>query len=587
MSLGLALNNALAGMAVSKTAIDVLSNNIANVNTPGYTRKLLGQESVVLGGQGAGVAVSNITRQVSDILIQDLRNERSTLGAAEAKDFFYARMQDLFGTPGSNSALSANVSEFAATLERVATTPESVTFRTQAVTAGVTLASRLNEYARQIQRLRVNAELSISDSVRVVNEQLGVIADLNKKIFTLQAIGQSTADLEDTRDQALQTVAEHMDIATFTRASGEVVVLTGTGQVLADLTASSLTYSPVGGVDASVTYPGGFGPISLNGVDLTTTIASGRIAALVNMRDGALPTLNAELDRLALSLCEEVNKIHNDGAGYPPAAALTGTTAITGGGAAAFSGTGTVRIAVVNSDGTFAAAPIDFNLASAATVGAVVTAINTALGADGTAALNASNQLVITATGAGRGIAINEGTSAVGGKGFSHYFGLNDLFVGSTTPSMAQQIAVRSDIVANPNLLSAGELSEITAGSVTVNATPAVTPGNNLVAQRLANKFNERLSIPAAGGLPASSSTFAEYASQIVALNSTKAKESSSRLSFEKTLFEDLSLRAGSFSGVNLDEELANLVVFENAYSASARVVTAIADMMKVLEELI
>src|SRR3990172_1481024 len=325
MSLGLALNNALSGMNVSKTAIDVLSNNIANVNTPGYTRKLLGQESVVLGGRGAGVAVGNITRQVSDILIQDLRNERSTLGAAEVKDFFYSRMQDLFGTPGSNSALSASVSEFAATLERVATTPESVTFRAEAVTAGVTLASRLNEYARQIQRLRVSAEMSISDSVRVVNEQLGVIADLNKKIFSLQSIGQATADLEDMRDTAMEIVAEHMDISSFKRSTGEIVLLTGTGQVLADMVASSLSYSPVGGVDASVTYPGGFGPISLNGVDLTTTIASGRIAALVNMRDSALPTLNTELHRPGPSLREEINKVHNDGAGYPPAAALTGT----------------------------------------------------------------------------------------------------------------------------------------------------------------------------------------------------------------------------------------------------------------------
>lgn len=586
MSLGIALSSALTGLQHAQTALQVTSNNIANVNTDGYTRKSVASINRIIGGVGSGVMTTEIARSVDENLLREYRIAVSKLGFNSVQNDYLARSQDMFGTPENSDSLASTVAGFGAKLEALAASPEDITTRQQAVDAAVGLARQINSMADQIQSQRALADQEISRSVDAINTNLNKIAELNHQIAHDAALGRSSADLLDQRDLALKTLSEHLDVTYFTRDTGELVIQTSGGQTLLDTEVHALSHTPAAQMSASVTHAGGgIDGITVNGVDITDTLRSGRLAALVGIRDSTLPDLTAQLDEFAQKFSDSINAIHNDGAGFPAANALTGTRSVAGSDAVA--GSGTARIAVVDANGNAVAAPLDLDLSTTSDVNAVVAAINADLGPAGknvaTASITANGHLEITATDPANGIAINEGDSDIDGRGFSHYFGLNDLFVGDPSVSLASTLAVRSDIAADPQLLSRGEVA---SGAIAASDN-AVASGDNRVVQRLAQAFQGNVAFSAAGGLPAMNTTFADFATQILSTNANAAAEASDGLKFSSGLVQNLDQRIGDRSGVNIDEELSNLTVLQNAYAASARVVSVTNQMMQILNDMV
>lgn len=576
MSLEIALNNALTGLQTVQSALQIASNNVTNANTDGYTRKSAQQVSLVLAGQGAGVSITDVTRQVNDNLIRQLRAYASTMGQSTVADDYYKSTQQIFGTLDSNSSLTAGISDLTTAFQALAASPEDPTRQQAAITSAVTLAQRFNDSSNSLQQLRAQADQDITSAVNTVNLDLQKIAGLNDQIARNYATGAPTGDLLDQRDLALNDLAQQMDFTTFTRGNGEVVIVTGGGRVLLDGNAPTLTHTPISAADPSVTYPGAIDGINFNGVDITSDIKSGKIAALVNMRDSALPNVQAQIDQLASTLADQINAIHNDGAGFPAASTLTGTRTVAGTDAVA--GTGTVRIAVVDSTGKLVQTPLDLNLAGVANVTDVVNAINAALGANGSAAI-VGGKLQITAANPANGIAINEGTSAIGTEGFSDYFGLNDLFVNTGGTSAARGIQVRSDIVGTPALVSRGELSMTAAAA----GDTAITSGNNAIISQIVDAFDSNMSFSAVGGLPAGTTTLSDYSAQILGLNATNASNASTTLDYQTGLYADLKNRSDSVSGVNIDEEMANLIKLQQNYGAVSRVISVTSTLMDTL----
>jgi flagellar hook-associated protein 1 FlgK len=576
MSLDIALNNALTGLRTVQSALQITSNNVTNANTDGYSRKSAQQVSLVLAGQGAGVSITDVTREVNDNLLRQLRNYTSMIGQLTVNSDFFQRTQQIFGTLSSSSSLTAGLSDLSTAVEALATSPEDPTRQAAAITAAVALTQRFNDASDSIQQLRTEADQGIATSVNAINLDLGKIADLNDQIATNYASNMPTADLLDQRDLALTDLSQQMDFTTFTRSNGEIVIVSGGGRVLLDGTAPTLTHSPVAAADPSVTYPGAIDGINFNGVDITSDIHSGKLAALIGMRDTTLPNLQTQIDSLATTLADQVNAIHNDGTGYPAANTLTGTRTVAG--ADPVAGTGTVRIAVVDGSGKLVAAPLDLDLTTVATVTDVVNAINAALGANGTASI-VGGKLQIDAANAANGIAINEGTSAIGTKGFSNYFGLNDFFVNTGGTSSAAGIQVRSDIVTSPSLMSRGDLSMTAA----IAGDSAITSGNNTIAARIATAFDTRVNFSAAGGLPASTTTLSDYSGQILGLNATSAANATNTLTYQQGLYADVKNRADSVSGVNIDEEMANLIKLQQNYGAVSRVISVTSTLMDTL----
>jgi flagellar hook-associated protein 1 FlgK len=685
MSLNIALYNAVSGLQLNQKALDVIAQNVANVNTEGYSRKVVSQESIILNGIGSGVRIAEISRNINDFMLKDMRAASSQLGTSNIQEEYYGRMQDLFGSLGSNSSLSALLADLGSRLQGLATAPEDVALQTEVGNQANLLAERIRTTAVDIQRLRLQADLEIQTAVTEVNADLNQILELNLRIAESLALGQPVADLQDQRDLAINRVSEQMGVEYFTRSTGEVVLFTSNGRSLVDRTVTPLSHTPASAYSAQLFYDGtgtAIDGIDLGSIDITTEITNGRIGGLIQMRDTALPDLYSQIEELTAALHDEINRLHNQGTAHPGLATMTGTRTIAAADTPVW--TGSVRVAVLDANAAIVEYQ-DFDLSTYANVGAAVTAINGMTNLS--ASISANGNLVLAASGANR-VAINEMTSAVtvGNRtlGASEFFGLNDFFtatadydeyvstyrstsstalgltgtltfagswgttnvayavgddltaiaasinadatlaaqniVASVIPDgsgfqlrindgdndnyfitdssnlvstlnlknrnteFAATIALRSDIRSDPSRISHGTITSAPAPAIGSNA---IARGDNLQIQAIANKFDETLSFDSTGLLAASTRTLPDYAAQILGLNSTQARIVSDTKVAREFLFENLSNKTQSISGVNIDEEMANMIVLENAYAASARVITVTSELFDILADMV
>jgi flagellar hook-associated protein 1 FlgK len=406
---------------------------------------------------------------------------------------------------------------------------------------------------------------------------LQLISSLNSQIAQATAAGQPTATMEDQRNTALQDVASKMNINYFTTSNGSVQVYTTSGQALVDSTAHPISYTPASSVTQGTTYsatpPSGFAGITVNGVDITSQITSGSIGALVNLRDTVLPGAQSQLDQLATQLESSLNAVSNEGTSVPAPTTLTGTATVSA--STPLSATGTARFAVTDSQGNLVSYQ-DLNLSSYSTVGGLVSAINGISGLS--ASINANGKVVITSTNSADGVAINEMTSSVspGGQGLSDYLGLNDLVTGTG----AANLAVRSDIVSNPGLLATSTLDSSTT---LTTGNSVLTSGSETVANNLYDALTGSTKFSAVAGLGATTTSFASYAADIVASVASQASQASSNYTNQQNAQTAFSATMSSESGVNIDQETAQLSTLQNQYSAATELLQVINQMFTAL----
>ncbi|WP_426408870.1 flagellar hook-associated protein FlgK [Bradyrhizobium ganzhouense] len=584
MSLDIARSIAFSGLSSTSVQISVTSSNISNADTTGYTKKTANQSSSVTNGVGTGVTVTGITSTVDKLLLKSLVSATSDLGAADTTNTYLTSLEKLYGSTSSTSSsstgtsLANSIASLESALSSLASTPSSASLQSNVVSALDNVTSQLRETSSGIQKLRSNADQDISSSIDGVNTDLQNIADLNAEIKQTAAAGQSTADLEDQRNTALQDVASKMNVSYYTASNGDLQVYTTTGQALVDSSAHKISYTAAANVSSSTTYTAGssssgFSAITVNGVDITSQITGGSIGGLITLRDKTLPAAQSQLDQLATQLASAVNTVSNSASSVPAPTTLTGTTSVTS--STALSATGTVRLAVTDQSGNLVSYS-DLDLSSYSTVGDLVTAINGISGMS--ASVDANGHLSITATGSGNGVAINEMTSSVGSssEGFSDYFGLNDLVTGTS----ASDVAVNSSILSGTNELQLATLDS--SSSLTVGSS-VLTSGSATVVNALYSALTASRTFSSTGGLAATTGSFADYASTIVADVASKSSQASTNYTAKETAQSTYASSLSSQSGVNLDEESANLSTLQNQYSAASALISAINSMYTAL----
>ncbi|GAB4224259.1 MAG: flagellar hook-associated protein FlgK [Kiloniellaceae bacterium] len=623
MSLSIALFNALSGLQVNQTALQVTSSNVANVNTPDYARKIHDQQNRVLGGMGAGVETAQIVRRIDQFLRRDLMEETTVLGNTEVRADYLNRMQALFGSLGNNNALGNSITDLAVAIENVANSPEVAAHRFDAVNEAVEMAQYFNSMGEQIQQLRTQADAEISAAVDIINTELQVISDLNAQIANNLVKGLPVGDLEDRRDVAVKTISEYMDLQEFKDSTGQIRLFTAAGRSLvAGSTVSELSYTITPYMTANEDYPTTISGIYLNGgatppptSDITTEITTGKLGALIEMRDQALPAMTNQLDQLAAQMRDEVNRVHNRGANTPfgqgtaagDPAAMYGSREITNPADALTLGSD-VTFAILDANGNSVIAPMTI-AAGATTPNAILAAIDghlTTAPGYGTAAWNNDRMEIKLEPGYRLAILDNGPAADMGDAtitfdadgdtvtedylGFSNFFGLNDLFEtpNLTGSSLAMEnqgsdlgisstMQVRQSIIDDPSYLSRGMLR----GTVP-NLSLGV--GDNEIAQQLADAFGQNVDFASITNGPSSvSTTFSGYAGVILSFNATQTASADEAMEFQQFFFEDLQAKFQSEAGVNLDEELANMTIFQNAYNASARLVQAVDEMFETL----
>lgn len=704
MSLTVALRTALSSLQATQSQFQVASNNIANVNTAGYTRKTQTVSSVVLDGNGAGVRAGTVQRSVDSFLVNQVRSQSSASSQWTVFDRYMQSLVDQFGTPADSTSLAGTITALQTAFAALAAQPESAAQVSQTVGQADLMAQQINALSSTIQQTRAQADTEISSIVNDVNSTLDQIAQLNVQLVRAQTLGQPTGDLADQRDSLVRKVSENLDVRSYTRTNGDLVLMTGSGRRLVDGDqATHLSHNSQSSLGANSTYlpntttgfynTGGVAGIYLgtpadttNGTnDITGEIASGKLKALVDQRDGVLPGMQSSLDELSARLRETLNAAHNNGAAYPPPTTLTGTQSIAA--TDPFSATGSFRIALVNTATGAIGNVANINLAGLTTVTQVVAAINGAAGLGGNVTASIVGGKLQLATSNGSGIVINENDSAVAvgndTRGLSQFFGLNDLMVagtdyaswdsdtqssasaalgitgplsfsyGATTTNVAvaatdsltdvaaaingnaaltaagiqasivadasgyrlhivdgggqnfflssagtavsgldlttqkigaaSQLAVRSSIVSNPNLLTRGDVSMTDAvGDI------AIGTGDASAVQNLVAAFTTNQGWPANGNnIPSLNATLGGFTSQILSRAASQAADGKNQLDYNQSLLTQLDTRLQNDSGVNMDEELANLTVLQNAYGAAARVITVASELFDQLANLV
>lgn len=369
MSLTVALNSALSGLRVNERTISLISNNIANANTDGYSRQELELSPIIINGQGSGVKAEAVTRKVDEFLLAAIHGQNAKVGYGETIKDYYDQIQILLGEPGSTNSLDEHVENFFNDVQLMAETPERTSGRAAVVESGANLARELSNLADNLEELRFQADREIDNAVKEVNSILEELYVTNEALIDAQTYGNPTPELLDERDQLLEDLSRHIDVRAFPRDDGTVHIYAGQGLSLLDEALGQLQYDKINDptllIDdgelrpiqlQSYTFEGNpIGtPTNIVSGGLSSTIESrfdsGELKGLLDMRDNIIPAMLEQIDNIAATLRDEVNKLHNQGTGYPAATELNGTGFYAASERSEW--TGSVMIAAMNTDGT-------------------------------------------------------------------------------------------------------------------------------------------------------------------------------------------------------------------------------------------
>lgn len=310
--MGLAgLNAALSGLKASQQQINLISANVANASTPGYTRKTLPQASQSINGVTVGVLTGTFTRNVDLNLQRDLWTQVSAVGELDIQQTYLNRIEEFHGDPTAEISIAAQIADLRDTFASLADSPEDPYAREQTVNQAVDTANKINDFSSLITQMRNDAQDEITTSVARANQLLQTIADTNQQIQSALNIGRPVASFEDTRDNAIKELAGLIEISTFKRGDGVLVVQTNEGVQLADQKAETLTFRPTP-QSATTYYPDSAAGIyvgdpvknPLTAIDIADDFPGGKIGGLLNLRDNTLPQQMAQLDELAYRLAE-------------------------------------------------------------------------------------------------------------------------------------------------------------------------------------------------------------------------------------------------------------------------------------------
>lgn len=330
--MGLAgLNSALSGLKATNQQLGVISSNIANANTEGYSRKIQGQSTQVVGGVGVGVLLDGIVRRVDLDLEQDLWTQVSAAEGLNVQKKYLDRVQQFHGPPESGINIAAQFSDLGNELLKLADNPDDQFQQVQTLQQADRLVKKVNDFGNFIQESRNNAQEEARALVDRVNGLLERVAQLNKEILFNQGIGRTSADLEDQRDIAVKELSEYIEVKAFVRSDGVMSIQSSTSQELAATEAQRLVFNPPQ-LSSSVVYrPDQDSAMGLyiagsgnyDAIDLTQTEVGGRIGGLLKLRDETLTQMSAQLDEFAHKMALRFNsqglRLFTDNRGNIPA----------------------------------------------------------------------------------------------------------------------------------------------------------------------------------------------------------------------------------------------------------------------------
>jgi len=456
------VNSALSALNTYTSAIDVVSNNIGNVETPGYTR----QQAIIQanapvntpnGVIGSGVGVTNVERIYNSFLVTQLRMANQEMGKWSAQQESLNSIEQVFSN-SSDAGLSSTMASFWNNWQNLVNNPSGSTERSLLVNSANNLAIAFNNMSSQLGDIQKEIDKSVIENVAGINQLLQRIAGLNLNIQQVQATGQNTNSYKDELDLQVANLAELININAYTNTNGQVSIQLASGKPLVEGTSTWPLSTETYAVTGNITWPDGTATPPVANGDIT----GGKLGGYLNVRDTMITSYQTQLDTLAGSIIDEVNTQHENG--YD----INGNA-----GGAFFTGTNALNIAV-------------------------------------------NVQIYNPVTG-----------------------------------------------ISDPDLVAAA-------------ATSASAPGDGRNAAAIAALQNSFV-------MDGATATFSNYFSALTSKVGSAVKTTDASYSFQSNAIQAWKNQRDSYSGVSVDEEQTKLILYQNAYTASAKLMTVLDEMMKTL----
>lgn len=546
------LNTAKLGLQTNQLAIEVVGHNIANVQTEGFSRQEVILEAnrprqVGLAFLGTGVRATNITRDFDQFLFNQILGESSTLGNFDIRNTFFQRLETILnesGGVGLNNALS----EFFTAFDDLASNPTNLAARTAVLSTAGTLATVFNRLGTALFQQRLNLDNAVTAEVTEINGMLNEIAELNRSILKIENGNVAANDLRDQRDLLIKQLSEKVDVQLIdTNDSNTTLTLSGGTPLVLGTTVFQLSTgaNPDNRGFKDILVDDGMGGT----INVTNQILDGELRGFLDMRDVETQGLIDQLDRLAAGLMEQVNGVHLQGIGLDGSSGNLFFDTLTP----------TVTISSQN----------------------VGTAVVTATNASPSTVI--VDKFQIRSTGGGNFDLFNLTTNQLVGSFSSPVTIANGLAVTISLGAVAGDtfdISISEDAAVNMALASTvlNDLDKIAAG--------LSGPGDGQNALNISNLQNSLVFSAGAFTPGAGSSTFDDFFNSIISGLGVGSRSSQTILKQQEGIMLQLNTQRESISGVSLDEEMINLIKFQQAYAASARMVTVIEEMFDVLQRM-
>ena len=299
MSLGAALAIAGSGIANIDARLAVVSQNIANASTPGYSAEVVGQISQTAAGRGDGVRTLPATRTTDAVLKAQGLQQAALVAELSTRQSALQSIDQVQGTPGQGTDLGSLLGALGDRFSTLLNQPDNQTAQRAVVGAASTLASAINTRSDAYTTQRAAAQTGLVANAATANQALRQIGSLSDRIMTQKAAQQSTADLENQRDAAVNTLSALLRIRTLESPAGDMMVITPSGLALPTRAADG----PFAVANAAVSPQSASLPgVMLSGQDVTGQVQGGEMGANLALRDTTLPTYQAELDEFSQTL---------------------------------------------------------------------------------------------------------------------------------------------------------------------------------------------------------------------------------------------------------------------------------------------
>jgi flagellar hook-associated protein 1 len=319
------LNSALqlmsGALAADQSALDVTANNVANANTPGYTREVpifQASDSVTINGisYGEGVQMTAAQSQRSLVINAAVQQQTQTQQATNSQATALTQVEDIFNqvttstssTSGVNS-LGDQVNNFFNALGQLSATPSSIALRESVLTTAGQMTSAFNSAASQLNQQTISLNTQVQGVVDQINPLLTSIAQLNQQIST-SSPNADAGSLENQRQADLQQLSQYIGINVITNEDNSMTLTTTGGALLLskDQVFQLTTGNVGGGVDVFTSAPEG-------SIDITKVQASGggQLAGLLTARDQDIFTVLGQIDTLASGVAAQINSIQTNG----------------------------------------------------------------------------------------------------------------------------------------------------------------------------------------------------------------------------------------------------------------------------------